>query len=103
VDGCSEFQVFSRVILPLTTPAVSALVIFQSMWAWNAFLLPLLFLNTETLRPITLGLMLFQGEYTTEFPLIAAGVTIASLPIVIIYVVLQRQFLRGMTAGALKG
>ncbi|MBI5305297.1 MAG: carbohydrate ABC transporter permease [Chloroflexi bacterium] len=103
VDGCNEFQVFYRVILPLTSPAVSSLTIFQFMWSWNAFLLPLLFLNSESLRPITLGLMLFQGEYTTEFPLIAAGVTLASLPIIIVYLILQRQFLRGLTAGALKG
>ncbi|MBI4787241.1 MAG: carbohydrate ABC transporter permease [Chloroflexi bacterium] len=103
VDGCNEFQVFRSVILPLTSPAVSSLVVFEFMRAWNSFLLPLLFLNAESLRPITMGLLFFQGEYTADFSLIAAGVTIASLPIIVVYLIMQRQFLRGLTAGALKG
>lgn len=103
VDGCNEFQVFWRVLLPLAKPAVSSLVVFQFMWTWNAYLMPLLLLNQESLRPITLGLMFFQGRYTTNYALISAGVMIVTLPIVFIYVLMQRQFLRGLTAGALRG
>lgn len=103
VDGCNEFQVFWRVLLPLAKPAVSSLVVFQFMWTWNAYLMPLLLLNQEALRPITLGLMFFQGRYTTNYALISAGVMIVTLPIVIVYVLMQRQFLRGLTAGALRG
>ncbi len=103
VDGCNEFQVFWRVLLPLARPAVSSLVVFQFMWTWNAYLMPLLLLNQEALRPITLGLMFFQGRYTSDYALISAGVTIVTFPIIIIYVAMQRQFLRGLTAGALRG
>lgn len=103
VDGCNEFQVFWRVLLPLARPAVSSLVVFQFMWTWNAYLMPLLLLNQEALRPITLGLMFFQGRYTSDYALISAGVTIVTLPIILVYIVMQRQFLRGLTAGALRG
>lgn len=103
VDGCNEFQVFWRVLLPLAKPAVSSLIVFQFMWTWNAYLMPLLLLNQESLRPITLGLMFFQGRYTTNYALISAGVMIVTLPIIFVYVLMQRQFLRGLTAGALRG
>ena len=103
VDGCNEFQVFWRVLLPLAKPAISSLVVFQFMWTWNAYLMPLLLMNQESLRPITLGLMFFQGRYTTNYALIAAGVTIVTFPIILVYIVMQRQFLRGLTAGALRG
>lgn len=103
VDGCNEFQVFWRVLLPLAKPAISSLVVFQFMWTWNAYLMPLLLLNQESLRPITLGLMFFQGRYTSDYALISAGVTIVTFPIVLVYIIMQRQFLRGLTAGALRG
>jgi raffinose/stachyose/melibiose transport system permease protein len=103
VDGCNEFQVFWHIILPLTTPAISSLAIFQFVWTWNAFLMPLIYLNKEEFRPLTLGLMFFQGRYTSDLSLISAGITIASFPLVVVYVLLQRQFLRGLTAGAIKG
>lgn len=103
VDGCSEFGVFFKIMLPLAGPAVSTLMVFQFMWTWNAFLMPLLFLNQESLRPIALGLMFFSGRYTTNYGLVAAGITLATLPLIAIYIIFQRQFIRGLTAGALKG
>ncbi len=103
VDGCSEAGVLFKIMLPLTGPAVSTLVVFQFMWTWNAFLMPLLFLNEETLRPISLGLMFFSGRYTLNYGMVAAGITLATLPLIVVYLVFQRQFMRGLTAGALKG
>jgi ABC-type glycerol-3-phosphate transport system permease component len=103
VDGCNELGLFRRIMLPLTGPAVSSLVVFQFMWTWNAFLMPLIYLQREDLRPLALGLMFFQGRYTQDYGLIAGGVTIATVPIILVYAVLQRQFVRGLTAGALKG
>ncbi len=103
VDGCNELSLFLKVMLPLTGPAVSALTVFQFMWTWNAFLMPLLYLQREDLRPLALGLLFFQGRYTQDYGLIAGGVTIATFPIIVVYVVLQRQFIRGLTAGAVKG
>ena len=97
-----NFRHFWRVILPLARPAVSTLFVFQFMWTWNAFLMPLLYMQKESLRPLPLGLMFFQGRYTSDYGMIAAGVAIATLPVILVYVLFQRQFIRGLTAGALK-
>lgn len=102
VDGCSEWRIFLSVMLPLAWPAVSTLLVFQFMRTWNEFLMPLLYLQTESLRPIPLGLMFFQGTYTRDIGLIAAGVSIAAIPVIIVYLLFQRQFVSGLTAGALK-
>jgi ABC-type glycerol-3-phosphate transport system permease component len=103
VDGCNEFQVFWKVMLPLTIPAASALGIFQFMWTWNSFLMPMLYLQREELRTLPLGVMLFSGRYSTQYGLFFAGVTIATLPVVIAYILLQRRVTAGLTAGAVKG
>jgi ABC-type glycerol-3-phosphate transport system permease component len=103
IDGCNEFNVFFRVMLPLASPAVSTLLVFQFMWTWNSFIMPLLLLNEDKLRPISLGLLFFKGQYTVEYNLIAAGVTIVSLPVIIVFIIFQRQFIQGITAGATKG
>jgi len=103
IDGCNAFAVFWRVMLPLATPAISALAVFQFMGAWNSFLLPLIYMQKEELRPVVLGLMFFRSEFTQDYPLTMAGATIVMLPIMIIYVFLQRKFIEGLTAGALKG
>ena len=102
IDGCSEFQIFWYIMMPLAGPAVATLTVFQFVWTWNAFLMPLLYLQSESLRPIPLGMMFFQGRYTSDIGLLAAGVTIATVPVVIIYFIFQRQFIRGITAGAVK-
>jgi ABC-type glycerol-3-phosphate transport system permease component len=102
IDGCNELQVFWKVMMPLAGPAVSSLIVFQFVWSWNAFLMPLLYLQTEAVRPIPLGMMFFQGRYTQDVSLIAAGVTIATIPVILVYLAFQRHFVRGLTAGALK-
>jgi raffinose/stachyose/melibiose transport system permease protein len=102
VDGCSELRIFWSIMLPLARPALSTLVVFQFMRTWNEFLMPLLYLQDEALRPIPLGLMFFQGAYTRDIGLIAAGVSLATLPVILVYLLFQRQFVRGLTAGAVK-
>lgn len=102
VDGCGELRIFWSVMLPLAKPAVSTLVVFQFMRSWNEFLMPLLYLQDEAKRPIPLGLMFFQGTYTRDIGLIAAGVTLATIPVIVVYLLFQRQFVRGLTAGAVK-
>ena len=103
VDGCNEFGVFWRVMLPLAGPAASTLAVFQFMWTWNAFLMPLLYLQRESLRPMALGLMFFSGRYGADYNLLFAGITIATLPVVLTYLLLQRRIAQGLTVGALKG
>lgn len=102
VDGCSELRIFWSIMLPLAKPAVSTLIVFQFMRTWNEFLMPLLYLQDEARRPIPLGLMYFQGAYTRDVGLIAAGVTLATIPVIVVYLLFQRQFVRGLTAGAVK-
>jgi len=103
VDGCDEFGVFWRVILPLAKPGMVTLGIFSFLGAWNSFLLPLIFMQREELRPLVVGLMFFQSRYTSDYGLTMAGATIVSLPVIIVYILFQRQFIQGLTAGALKG
>jgi raffinose/stachyose/melibiose transport system permease protein len=102
VDGCSEWRIFKDVMLPLAKPAISSLIVFQFMATWNNFIMPLLFLQEESIRTVPLGLLYFQGKYTRDLTLLSAGVAIATIPIVIIYVLFQRQFVKGLTAGAVK-
>ena len=101
-DGCSELRIFWSIMLPLARPALSTLVVFQFMRTWNEFLMPLLYLQKEDLRPIPLGLMFFQGAYSRDIGLIAAGVSLATIPVILVYLIFQRQFVRGLTAGAVK-
>jgi raffinose/stachyose/melibiose transport system permease protein len=103
IDGCNDFNVFRFVMLPLAGPAIATLSVFTFMSAWNAFLLPLIYMQKEELRPIVLGLMFFRSRYTQNIPLTMAGATIVMLPIIIVYMVFQRKFIQGLTAGAVKG
>jgi len=103
IDGCNDFDVFWRVMLPLAGPGISSLTVFQFMGAWNSFLLPLIYMQKEELRPLVLGLMFFRSRYTQNYPLTMAGATIVMVPIIVIYVLFQRRFIQGLTAGAIKG
>jgi raffinose/stachyose/melibiose transport system permease protein len=103
LDGCSDLSAFLRVMLPLTYPAWVSLIIFQTMWSWNNFLVPLVFIFTDKLRPLPLGLMFYSSRYNTEYTLVAAGVLITILPLIILYIVLQRKFISSITMGALTG
>jgi raffinose/stachyose/melibiose transport system permease protein len=103
IDGCNEFQTFFHVFLPLMVPAITSLFVFEFMWAWNDFLLPLLFVYDDSLRTLPLGLMYFFGEYTADQSLIASGVSISIIPIIVVYIIFQRKFIEGITAGSVKG
>jgi raffinose/stachyose/melibiose transport system permease protein len=102
IDGANEWQVFRNVMLPLSFPGLATLIVFQFMWTWNEFAMPLVFVQRDELRPISLGTMFFFGRFTTDRGLVAAGVTIAMLPVLALYFLLQRRFIEGITAGALK-
>ena len=102
VDGANEWAVFRQVMLPMAVPGLATLVVFQFMWTWNQFAMPLVFVQQDHLRPVSTGIMFFFGRYTAERDLIAAGVTIAMLPVIVLYLLLQRRFIEGITAGALK-
>jgi len=103
IDGCGEWQSYFRIVLPLSMSSISASAIFLSVMVWNDLLFPLLLINSESKKTLPLALLQFQGEFMTNFPVIFAGVIIASAPIVIAYIFLQRYFVEGVTAGSVKG
>jgi len=102
IDGCSEFQVFQKVMLPLAYPAVTTLTVFQAVWSWNEFLMPLLFLQDRQMYPLTVGMYFFKSEYTIDYALLFAGATIMTLPMVCVYLIFNRSFMKGLTVGAIK-
>lgn len=103
IDGASSWFTLWRVLLPLAKPAVLTMTLLLFMWTWNEFLLALVMVSDEDLRTAPLGLSFFQGRNTADLNLMAAGSVIVALPVVILYVFLQRHFIRGMLAGAVKG
>lgn len=103
IDGCGEWQVMLYVILPLAKPAIACLAIFSAVWSVEDFMWPMIATSELTMRPIQVGITLFlTGEYVVWGP-IAAITVLASAPVVILYVALQRYFISGLTAGAVKG
>lgn len=102
LDGANEWHVFRHVMLPLAVPGLSTLVVFQFINTWNQFLMPLVFVQRDELRPVALGTMFFFGRFTADRGMIAAGVTISMIPMIILYLLLQRRFIEGITAGAMK-
>jgi len=102
IDGCTEFRILWRVVLPLATPAVLALFIIDFLATWNEFLMALIFIHSDKWKTVPLGLMYFQGQFSSSYPVICAGVLIAIIPVLVVYIVLQRYFVSGITAGALK-
>ena len=103
IDGASSWFTLWRVLLPLARPAVLTMTVLLFMWTWNEFLLALVMVSDESLRTAPLGLSFFQGRNTSDLTLLAAGSVIVALPVVVLYVFLQRHFIRGMLAGAVKG
>lgn len=103
IDGCTTFDFFWRIMLPLTRPALAAVAALTAIGTWNSFFLPLLVLSKDTLYTLPLGTMQFQGQYGSDVALTQAFVTISLIPTVIFYLVAERQIVSGLTAGALKG
>jgi ABC-type glycerol-3-phosphate transport system permease component len=103
IDGASEAQIFSRVMLPLATSGVGALAVYTFLQNWNEFLIPLLYMPSGEHRPLTTGLYIFLGGRTLEIGPLAAGALITILPVILLFLVLQRQVTQGLVSGAVKG
>jgi raffinose/stachyose/melibiose transport system permease protein len=103
IDGASHFQVFWRILLPLTRPALAAVVILNGVWMWNDFFLGFILISEADAMTLPVAIMAFRGSYSTQWGLIFASVTISALPVVLAYLLLSRQFIAGLTAGSVKG
>ncbi|MBE3143577.1 MAG: carbohydrate ABC transporter permease [Planctomycetes bacterium] len=103
IDGCTSFDFFWRILLPLARPGLSAVAALTMIVSWNDLLTPLVLTDRESLWTLPLGTMQFQGQYGQDLALVAAFVTISALPMVIFYLFAEKQIVSGLTAGALKG
>ena len=102
MDGASEWFIFSKVMVPLTRPALGTLALFSFVAHWNSFMWPLVILQDRENYPLRVGLAFMQNTFNSNFRLVAAGSVLAMIPILLLFLVLQKQFIRGITAGAVK-
>jgi multiple sugar transport system permease protein len=103
IDGASEFWIYLRVILPLAKPAMATVILFQFIYCWNDYLGPLVYISNQNSYPLSLGLALILGDYTTNWAWVMAGATAAAAPIVILFFFTQRTFIQGITLTGTKG
>jgi multiple sugar transport system permease protein len=103
VDGANPWHIYRHIYLPLAKPALATLAIFTFMWSWNDLIDPIIYLRDIESLPLTAGLSLFQGQYVGRWPLLMAGALISVLPMVLLFVIAQRQFVRGIAMTGIKG
>ena len=99
VDGASRFQIFWMVILPLSRPIIVSAALLQALFAWNEFVFALVFINNQDLKTLPVGLLDMQSRFLTNYPVMFAALTLAALPMLVIFLVGQRQFIRGLAEG----
>ncbi|MFD2615991.1 carbohydrate ABC transporter permease [Terrilactibacillus laevilacticus] len=102
MEGASVFQIYYKIMLPLVRPALSTVAIFNFMSIWNDFFFPYIFLSSEDKYTIPVGIASFFGEYTTDWSLLFAGLTISIVPVIVLFLIMSKQFIDGLTAGAIK-
>ncbi len=103
IDGCREIGIFWRIILPSVKPAIATLAIIKFMWTWNSFFWPLVVVNSPKMRVVTMGLISFTNMYYIEYNLVTAAAVISVVPIMIVFVVLQKWVVRAVIMSGLKG
>lgn len=103
IDGCSELGIFFRIVIPLVKPGIAALAIFTFITSWNDYFLQLIMLNENSRLTLPLGVALMQQQFSTNYGVLMAGATFASIPIVTMFILFQKYFTQGITMGAVKG
>lgn len=103
IDGCNSFTVLTKIIIPMSGPPIASLIIVNALWIWNELLLALVFLPMDKTHTIMVGLVSFQSRYNVKIPVVIAGLFIASMPLLILYLALQKFFIKGLIAGSIKG
>ena len=103
IDGCSEFRIYTRVMLPLCQPSLLTIALFRFMQSWNDFVGPLIYLSDETMYTLQLGLQQFKQAYNTEWSQLMAASVLVAVPIILFYFFVQRSFIQGITFGGIKG
>lgn len=103
IDGCSKMGMWWHVALPLSKPVLAVVVVFNALNVWNEYILALIIFDSRPLMPLQVALTTFQGEFVTNYPLLMAGLTITALPIIIVYLLMQKYIVKGVTQGAVVG
>ncbi len=101
IDGCSKIGLWWHVALPLAKPALAVVVVFNALNVWNEYILALIIFDSRKLMPLQVALKSFQGEFVTNYPLLMAGLTITAIPIIIVYLLMQKYIIKGVIQGAL--
>lgn len=103
IDGCNKLGIWWNVALPLARPAIAVIVIFNSLNVWNEYILATLLLGETSLMPLQRGLIVFQGANSVDYPVLMAGLTMAAIPIVVVYLAMQKHIVKGLSSGAIVG
>ncbi len=103
IDGCSEFMIYRKVILPLIKPVLATLAIFTFLQQWNNFVWPLVIIHTPSMRTIPLALAVIQGQFGANFAMVMAGAVIATMPMLVVYLMFQKYIIKGIAMTGLKG
>ncbi|MDD4910608.1 MAG: carbohydrate ABC transporter permease [Candidatus Omnitrophica bacterium] len=103
MDGCSKFGIWWHVALPLARPILAVVVVFNALNVWNEYILALIIFDSKAFMPLQVALTTFQGEFLTRYPLLMAGLTITALPIILVYIFMQKYIVKGATQGAVAG
>ena len=103
MDGAGSWRIFMSIVLPLSGPALATVVTVQALWVWNELLIAIVFLQDDSLRTLMIGLTVFNSRYRIDVPVVMAGMVWATLPMLLLYLAGQRFFIRGLTAGSVKG
>lgn len=103
IDGCSKLGIWWHVALPLSKPVLAVVVVFNALNVWNEYVLALIIFDSRKLMPLQVALTTFQGEFVTKYNLLMAGLTITALPIIIVYLLMQKYIVKGVTQGAVVG
>lgn len=103
IDGCSTFGIFFRIILPLLKPVTSSVIIIETLWIWNDFALPVIMLQSSEKKTITIGIYSFFSSMSMRWDYALAGLMLSSIPVVIFYIIMQKNIIKGVASGAIKG
>ena len=103
IDGCNEFQIYAHIYLPMSKPMLTTVTLLTAYYAWNEFLFGIIFVSSDSQKTIPAGLMKFRDALATDWGTLLAGMAIASLPMILLLIVFQKQLVRGMSEGSVKG
>lgn len=103
IDGCNSFGVFWKIVLPLSKPIMASAALLTAMYDWNEFMMAMVFTSDDSIRTIPIGMMNLTGTLRTEWGTLIAGLAMSALPIILLFIIFQKQFVRGIAAGGVKG